>query len=386
MGTVRTCDSGLWTDDPWFQELTFQQKYVFLYAFLNSHISPVGTFSITLTTLAFETGLDKHTAEEIVRSLDPKLVYFPEHKIFWVRNFYRNQKLGGTYRIAAQNKLKKLPEDIQQIIIADYPELAEETVKQKVADAKPEDLSVKQGVDPIDTVSIGYPYPTVTPLREESESESESESEVSKDTQSPPNPLAGGKVCEVAWKVEDAWLMFRKKHDQRYVVTNYHIPTNLRQKLAEYAADVGIENFEKALDAYFASNADFLLECKHAAGMFVSRGVQDWLSLSDKPKTTKAADAYGEKPYIDPNTEFYDLIDPVPSDGGYEHRFNTRLEQHEWFTRGKWSPVHPRRAGVPYNDPTAKPEVRGGSPPPPELVAKHKERRKAMAIGLAGQL
>ncbi|MBA7465346.1 hypothetical protein ES707_00508 [subsurface metagenome] len=103
-----------WHDD-WFQELSWEQKYLFIYLWTNSHCNQAGLYQITLLTMAFETKITNEALPQLLKSLSPKVEWFPEHNLIWVRNFLRHQTKSSKFVVAAIKSLNNtnIPEDIR---------------------------------------------------------------------------------------------------------------------------------------------------------------------------------------------------------------------------------------------------------------------------------
>jgi len=103
-----------WHDD-WFQELSWEQKYLFIYLWTNSHCNQAGLYQITILTMAFETKITKEDLPQLLKSLSPKVEWFPEHNLVWVRSFLRHQAKSSKFVVAAIKSLNgtNIPEDVR---------------------------------------------------------------------------------------------------------------------------------------------------------------------------------------------------------------------------------------------------------------------------------
>lgn len=121
----RTVDVDIW-DDPWFTELDPLDKLLFMYLFTNRRTTACGAFEITLKAVAFETGLSLAQVGAGLPRLEPKMVWFAEHQVIFVRNFYKRQRAQSNkdnFKIAAIKKLVDFHRDVQRAIWETYPEL-----------------------------------------------------------------------------------------------------------------------------------------------------------------------------------------------------------------------------------------------------------------------
>jgi len=103
----RGFDSGFWTD-PFVRKLCPNGKLLFSYLWTNDHCNQAGVYQIDLETIAFETKLSGDALPELLRGLSPKVEWFPELDIIWVKNFVRRQAKSPKFLIAAAKCLKIL--------------------------------------------------------------------------------------------------------------------------------------------------------------------------------------------------------------------------------------------------------------------------------------
>jgi hypothetical protein len=92
MSKQRAVNTKFWSD-PWIrEELNPLDRYLFLYFLTNEHTNISGVYELPLTTIAFETGLDKEIIEKtMLKRLRPKIIY---HRSWVVMpNFPKHQNL-----------------------------------------------------------------------------------------------------------------------------------------------------------------------------------------------------------------------------------------------------------------------------------------------------
>ncbi|MDO8654926.1 MAG: hypothetical protein Q7R48_00630, partial [bacterium] len=98
----------LWTDS-FIQGLSPEAKLLFIYLWTNKHCNQAGLYEITLKTIAFDTGLPLASLGiEILRQLEPKVAWYPEQNIVWVKNFLKRQCKSQSFLIAAVKCLKAM--------------------------------------------------------------------------------------------------------------------------------------------------------------------------------------------------------------------------------------------------------------------------------------
>jgi hypothetical protein len=81
---------------------------------------------VTLRIMAFETGLEQEQLMKIIPKLAPQVIWWPEHSIFWVRNFLRRQSANTNpvnFRKSASRALVTRPDDVGAVVREQYPEL-----------------------------------------------------------------------------------------------------------------------------------------------------------------------------------------------------------------------------------------------------------------------
>jgi hypothetical protein len=95
----------LWTD-PFIQDLSPEAKLLFIYLWTNKHCNQAGLYEITLRTIAFDTGLSVESLPEIMKQIEPKVAWYPEQNLVWVKNFLKRQCKSNSFLIAAAKSLK----------------------------------------------------------------------------------------------------------------------------------------------------------------------------------------------------------------------------------------------------------------------------------------
>ena len=93
-------------DDDWFQGLSRDQRYLFVYLWTNNHCNQAGAYHITLATIAFEARFSEEELPDLLRSLSPKVEWYPDQNYIWVKNFLKRQLKSPKFLIAAAKCLK----------------------------------------------------------------------------------------------------------------------------------------------------------------------------------------------------------------------------------------------------------------------------------------
>jgi len=110
----RTVNSYIW-EDPWFFDLSIEQKMLFLYLLTTHHTDQIGIYTANLKYIGWETRIKN--VEAILKSLYPEVIYIPELKLVFVKNFIKFQNVGGSYEKAVYNRFLELPEPVQKIVL-----------------------------------------------------------------------------------------------------------------------------------------------------------------------------------------------------------------------------------------------------------------------------
>lgn len=138
----RLVDCGTW-DDPWFAELAPNAKLFFLYLVTNRRSTSCGAFEITERAMAFETGLDVADIRRWLGEWAPRVQWWPEHTIVWLKNFYRHNNHNPKMALNAQRVVAALPACIQVEIGKAYPELL--PIKEGVSIGYAEGMHIRKG-------------------------------------------------------------------------------------------------------------------------------------------------------------------------------------------------------------------------------------------------
>ena len=97
-----------WDSDEWFQELSRDQRYLFIYLWTNNHCNQAALYHITLTTIAFETKITKEELPALLQALVPKVIWYPTENLVWVKNFLKRQSKSSKFLQAAAKSLTSI--------------------------------------------------------------------------------------------------------------------------------------------------------------------------------------------------------------------------------------------------------------------------------------
>lgn len=97
-----------WDSDEWFQELSERQRYLFIYLWTNNHCNQACLYHITLSTISFATKIPKEELPEHLNSLAPKVKWWPEENLIWVKNFIKRQSKSSKFLAAVAKSLTSI--------------------------------------------------------------------------------------------------------------------------------------------------------------------------------------------------------------------------------------------------------------------------------------
>jgi DnaD/phage-associated family protein len=112
----RTIDTGFW-NDPFVQPKSFNAKGFYLYSWTNQHCNQAGFYEISMLSMTRETGLDENQIIEAIQELSPKVIWYPDHNLLWVRAFVKRQSRSPKFLIAAGKCLELVADPV---LVADY--------------------------------------------------------------------------------------------------------------------------------------------------------------------------------------------------------------------------------------------------------------------------
>jgi len=109
-----------WDSDEWFQELSERQRYLFIYLWTNDHCNQACLYHITLSTISFATKIPKEELPELLNSLAPKVKWWPEENLIWVKNFIKRQSKSSKFLAAAAKSLTSIRDSSAIEELLDY--------------------------------------------------------------------------------------------------------------------------------------------------------------------------------------------------------------------------------------------------------------------------
>ena len=106
----RGFNTGFWTD-AFIVKLPFEAKGLYAYLFTNDHCNQAGLYEIGLETIASETKLPESSLPELFSLLEPKVKWYPDHNLVWVKNFIKRQSKSPKFLIAVAKSLATIHND-----------------------------------------------------------------------------------------------------------------------------------------------------------------------------------------------------------------------------------------------------------------------------------
>jgi len=100
----REVDTGFWTD-PFIVKLPFEAKGLYLYLWTNTHCNQAGLYEIALETIASETKLGEDLLPKLLDILKPKVLWYEENNLIWVKNFIKRQSKSPKFLAAVAKSL-----------------------------------------------------------------------------------------------------------------------------------------------------------------------------------------------------------------------------------------------------------------------------------------
>ena len=103
----RGFNTEFWTD-PFVRKLTAEAEYLYIYLWTNQRCNQAGLYQITPDVIAFETKLPVEKIPDLLKLLEPKVKWYPEQDLIWVKNFIKHQYKSPKFLIAAASRLKDI--------------------------------------------------------------------------------------------------------------------------------------------------------------------------------------------------------------------------------------------------------------------------------------
>lgn len=103
--TQRSFDDAFW-GDKFVQSLPPNAKLLFAYLWTNKSCNQAALYEITIRTITFETGFEEKELPPLFETLKPKVQWYPDNNIVWVKNFVKRQPKSPQFLIGVAKCLK----------------------------------------------------------------------------------------------------------------------------------------------------------------------------------------------------------------------------------------------------------------------------------------
>lgn len=104
----RQFSTGTW-QDPWFEKLSLKARMLFIYLWTNDVCNQAGIYQISKRRIEFEIGFK---LDDSINELAPKVLWFDDIEVIWVKNFFRWQCQNPKFAFSAVRCLSSIPKKI----------------------------------------------------------------------------------------------------------------------------------------------------------------------------------------------------------------------------------------------------------------------------------
>ena len=105
--TERGFNTKFWTD-PFIRKLEPDAKLLYAYLWTNDHCNQAGLYEISLDIMAFDTKINENKLPDLLNLLLPKIMWYRELDIIWVKSFVHHQAKSPKFLIAIARCLKNV--------------------------------------------------------------------------------------------------------------------------------------------------------------------------------------------------------------------------------------------------------------------------------------
>ena len=108
--SVREFDTGFW-GNPDIRKLEPMAKLLDIWSFTNAHCTPAGLYEVAPETITFDTGIPETDLPRLFKQLAPKVIWYSEKNLIWVKNFIKRQAKSSTFLQAVAKALALLNQE-----------------------------------------------------------------------------------------------------------------------------------------------------------------------------------------------------------------------------------------------------------------------------------
>lgn len=156
MAVYRMIQTCFWSDPKVQDEMSYEEKYFYLYLLTNENVNQSGCYKITMKKMIFDTDLDEYRIDTLLKKFEEVLKiikYDKKTKEILLLNFSK-------YNWTNSEKVKKcIEKNIEEIKSEEFKQILINKLKNKYQSTKNEYENSIKNDDKNDTVSIGYQYP-----------------------------------------------------------------------------------------------------------------------------------------------------------------------------------------------------------------------------------
>jgi hypothetical protein len=112
MSKLRSVSTQFWSD-PWIEDLTANEKLLYLYFITNEKTNMLGVYELSIKKISFETGLNKDVIEKALKGFETigKVKYIQNYVI--LLNFTKHQNYNTNMKISAIDVYNNLPNSLK---------------------------------------------------------------------------------------------------------------------------------------------------------------------------------------------------------------------------------------------------------------------------------
>ena len=100
--TFRKIDTCIWKD-PWFENLSPNEKLAFIYFWSNDYCNAAGIYEISKNRINFDLG---YGIDTVWIPLKKKIEWYEEQSTVWVKNFFKHQAQNYNFSLSAINSIR----------------------------------------------------------------------------------------------------------------------------------------------------------------------------------------------------------------------------------------------------------------------------------------
>jgi len=97
------------------ETLSAEGKLLYIYLWTNPQCNQAGLYEITLDRIAYETKLPVDSLPSLLEALEPKVKWYAEHNIVWIKNFLKRQTKSPKFLVAAIKAMNsmRVPDELR---------------------------------------------------------------------------------------------------------------------------------------------------------------------------------------------------------------------------------------------------------------------------------